>query len=115
MASTVPPQQMTVAQKLAQVNEQTWLTMGKQSSTLSWQQLTLLYLGNLSEMMTDYDRSMTCYESALRHNPYSIIALSQIASLCRGREQFARVKKKNDRAINQSRPYLPFFYSIIGS
>jgi hypothetical protein len=37
MASTVPPQPMTVAQKLAQVNEQTWLTMGKQSSTLSWQ------------------------------------------------------------------------------
>jgi hypothetical protein len=30
MATTVPPQQITAAQKLAQVNEQTWLTMGKQ-------------------------------------------------------------------------------------
>lgn len=29
MATTVPPQQITAAQKLAQVNEQTWLTMGK--------------------------------------------------------------------------------------
>lgn len=29
MAATVPPQQVTAAQKLAQVNEQTWLTMGK--------------------------------------------------------------------------------------
>lgn len=28
MAATVPPQQVTAAQKLAQVNEQTWLTMG---------------------------------------------------------------------------------------
>jgi hypothetical protein len=66
-------------------------------------------------MMTDYDRAMTCYESALRHNPYSIIALSQIASLCRGREQFARVKKKkkkNDKAINQSHPYLPFYHLL---
>lgn len=43
-------------------------------------------------MMTDYDKAMNCYESALRHNPYSVVALSQIASLCRGREQFGRVK-----------------------
>ncbi|KAI8379627.1 uncharacterized protein BYT42DRAFT_495925 [Radiomyces spectabilis] len=41
-------------------------------------------------MMTDYDKAMNCYESALRHNPYSVVALSQIASLCRGREQFGR-------------------------
>ena len=46
--------------------------------------------GNLAEMMTDYDKAMSCYASALRHNPYSIVALSEIASLCRGREQFGR-------------------------
>lgn len=51
-----------------------------------------IYIGNLAEMMTDYDKAMNCYESALRHNPYSVVALSQIASLCRGREQFGRVK-----------------------
>ncbi|KAI8885159.1 TPR-like protein [Backusella circina FSU 941] len=73
MAATAPPQPATAAQKLAQVNEQTWLTMG-----------------NLAEMMTDYEKAMNCYESALRHNPYSVVALSQIASLCRGREQFGR-------------------------
>jgi hypothetical protein len=32
MAATVPPQQVTAAQKLAQVNEQTWLTMGKRET-----------------------------------------------------------------------------------
>ena len=42
-------------------------------------------------MMTDYDKATSCYESALRHNPYSVPALTQIASLCRGREQFGRV------------------------
>ncbi|CAO3702566.1 unnamed protein product [Rhizopus stolonifer] len=73
MAATVQPQQITAAQKLAQVNEQTWSTMG-----------------NLAEMMTDYEKAMNCYESALRHNPYSVAALSQIASLYRGREQFGR-------------------------
>lgn len=49
-------------------------------------------------MMTDYEKAMNCYESALRHNPYSIVALTQIASLCRGREQFARVSAYNLRA-----------------
>ncbi|RUS19173.1 hypothetical protein BC937DRAFT_87888 [Endogone sp. FLAS-F59071] len=40
--------------------------------------------------MSDFDRAMSCYESALRHNPYSIPALTQIAALFRIREQFAR-------------------------
>lgn len=45
-------------------------------------------------MMTDYEKAMNCYESALRHNPYSVAALSQIASLYRGREQFGRVSNR---------------------
>lgn len=68
-----PQQPSTAAQKLAAINEQTWLSMG-----------------NLAELMTDYDKATSCYESALRHNPYSVPALTQIASLCRGREQFGR-------------------------
>ncbi|CAM0140222.1 glucose repression mediator protein [Umbelopsis sp. WA50703] len=67
------PAPMTAVQKLAAVNEQTWLSMG-----------------GLAELMTDYDRAASCYEQALRHNPYSVQALSQIASLCRGREQFSK-------------------------
>lgn len=39
----------------------------------------------------DWERAVNAYESALRHNPYSVIALSHIASLCRGREQFGKV------------------------
>ncbi|KAI9311222.1 hypothetical protein BX666DRAFT_1868286 [Dichotomocladium elegans] len=33
---------------------------------------------------------MASYESALRHNPYSVNALTHVASLCRGREQFGK-------------------------
>ncbi|KAI9482758.1 MAG: hypothetical protein EXX96DRAFT_555507 [Benjaminiella poitrasii] len=64
---------MNIAQKLASVNEQTWLTFG-----------------SLAELMADDDKAISCYESALRHNPYSIPALTQIASLYRAREQFER-------------------------
>jgi hypothetical protein len=56
--------------------------------------------GALAELMTDYDRAGNCYEQALRHNPYSVQALSQIASLCRGREQFSKVKKKRSPFIS---------------
>ena len=51
-------------------------------------------------MMTDYEKAMNCYESALRHNPYSVVALSQIASLYRGREQFGRVNEAIICVIN---------------
>ncbi|KAI8875925.1 TPR-like protein [Backusella circina FSU 941] len=65
----IPP----VIQKLASVNEQAWLT-----------------LGNLAEMMADWEKAMSSYEAVLRHNPYSVSALSHIASLYRGREQFSK-------------------------
>ncbi|CAO3613567.1 unnamed protein product [Cunninghamella echinulata] len=51
---------------------------------------TYIILGNLAELMSDWEKAIQAYESALRHNPYSIQALTQIASLCRGREQFGQ-------------------------
>ncbi|KAI8992668.1 hypothetical protein BDB01DRAFT_779233 [Pilobolus umbonatus] len=68
--TNIPP---TIVQKLAIINEQAWLT-----------------LGNLAEMMADWERAINSYEAALRHNPYSINALSHIASLWKGREQFPK-------------------------
>ncbi|KAG2176381.1 hypothetical protein INT43_005615 [Umbelopsis isabellina] len=64
---------LNTVQRLAAVNEQTWLSMG-----------------TLAELMNDNDRAMKCFENALRHNQYSIPALSNIASLCRAREQFQK-------------------------
>ncbi|KAI9485250.1 MAG: hypothetical protein EXX96DRAFT_544507 [Benjaminiella poitrasii] len=40
--------------------------------------------------MSDWERAMNSYESALRHNPYSVTALFHIASLFRGKEQFEK-------------------------
>uniref|UniRef100_A0A1D1Z2K3 General transcriptional corepressor ssn6 n=1 Tax=Anthurium amnicola TaxID=1678845 RepID=A0A1D1Z2K3_9ARAE len=73
--------------KLGLANEQTWLQMG-----------------NAAELMQEYDRAMSAYESALRHNSYSIAALSSIASLCRGREQFPKAVEYFQRilAIDQA-------------
>ncbi|ORX97319.1 TPR-like protein [Basidiobolus meristosporus CBS 931.73] len=83
MATTSAPQQMTPSQKLVSMNEQTWLQ-----------------LGALAELMQEFDRAMNAYEATLRHNPYSIPALTQIASLCRGREQFPKAVEYFQRILN---------------
>ncbi|KAI8069370.1 hypothetical protein BC940DRAFT_297568 [Gongronella butleri] len=61
----------TTLQKLTTANEQAWLT-----------------LGNIAELMFDWEKATIAYKSALRHNPYSMKALRHIANVCRAREEF---------------------------
>jgi hypothetical protein len=42
--------------------------------------------------MKDSDKAIQAYEGALRHNPYSMSALTQIAALCRAKEYYPKVK-----------------------
>ncbi|KAJ3053739.1 glucose repression mediator protein [Rhizophlyctis rosea] len=74
---------MSTAQKLQAQNEQNWLQVG-----------------TLAESMNEPDRAMSAYESALRHNPYSIPALTQIAALCRAREQYGKAVEYFQRILN---------------
>ncbi|BFZ58184.1 glucose repression mediator protein [Savitreella phatthalungensis] len=73
----------TPFQRLVSVNEETWLQVGK-----------------VAEMMNDLDRAMAAYESALRQNPYSIPAMSQIAAILRAREQFPRAVEYFQSILN---------------
>jgi len=79
--------------KFATMDEQTWLQLG----TFYARRLRLLTCtsisaeGSLSETMVDNERAIQCYESALRHNPYCVKALTQIASLYRIREDYPKV------------------------
>jgi tetratricopeptide (TPR) repeat protein len=63
---------------------------------LDTQQIT----GALAEAMNEPDRAIAAYESALRHNSFSVPALTQIAALCRGREQYARAVDYFQRILN---------------
>nr|CAG8488202.1 3591_t:CDS:10 [Entrophospora candida] len=58
--------QLPCLQKLSQANESTWIV-----------------LGATAELMHEDERAMSAYESALRHNVYSIPALQSIAALYR--------------------------------
>ncbi|KAJ1724776.1 glucose repression mediator protein [Coemansia erecta] len=69
-----PPQshqQITAAQRLSTMTEEVWMQ-----------------IGSLSEMMSEPERALAAYDSALRHNPYSQPALTQIANIYRAREEF---------------------------
>ncbi|KAK9455505.1 hypothetical protein V1511DRAFT_521248 [Dipodascopsis uninucleata] len=72
-----PPEQANGASgayaKLQAVNEQAWMS-----------------IGNIADMMGDHDMAMHAYEAVLRHNRYSISAMSAIANILRSKEQFAR-------------------------
>lgn len=70
-ADTVQP----IVQKLALANEQTWLAIGSAADT-----------------MEDYQRALVAYDSALFHNPYSVAALSAMASVYRGLDHFEAVR-----------------------
>jgi hypothetical protein len=76
-------QPTTATQRLAAINEQTWIQ-----------------LGAIADQMQDYDRAISCFESALRHNPYSVPALTKIGVLCKSRNQFQRAVEYFQRIIN---------------
>ncbi|RKP26306.1 hypothetical protein SYNPS1DRAFT_21908 [Syncephalis pseudoplumigaleata] len=80
-----PPSQTpsTATQRLAAINEQTWIQ-----------------LGTIADQMQEYDRAISCFESALRHNPYSVPALTKIGVLCKSRNQFQRAVEYFQRIIN---------------
>ncbi|KAJ2676819.1 glucose repression mediator protein [Coemansia spiralis] len=78
-----PQQPATAAQKLSSMTEDVWMQ-----------------IGSLSEFMNESERALAAYENALRHNPYSQAALSQIANIYRGREDFEKAVEYFQRIVN---------------
>jgi tetratricopeptide (TPR) repeat protein len=72
-----------LVQKLTTGNENIWMR-----------------LGAISELMHDPDKAMYSYENALRHNLYNIKALTQMASICRLREQYPKAVEYFQRILN---------------
>ncbi|KAK4052466.1 glucose repression mediator protein [Microbotryomycetes sp. JL201] len=63
---------------------------------------TWLQIGQTAESVGDLDRALAAYESALRHNAYSVVALSQIAAICRTKEDFKRAAEYFGRVVGIS-------------
>ncbi|KAJ9105818.1 hypothetical protein QFC19_003386 [Naganishia cerealis] len=70
---------------LAQANEQTWLLIGA-----------------VSEQLGDTERAEAAYEHALRHNPASVSALTQVAGMARVKEDFHRAVDYYQRVLSIS-------------
>lgn len=46
--------------------------------------------GKTAETFESFDRAAFCYEQALKHDPYCVDALTQVAGIYRKKEQFGR-------------------------
>ncbi|KAG8888607.1 glucose repression mediator protein [Tulasnella sp. 332] len=79
----MPPQMSQSLLMLSEANEATWNL-----------------IGNLAEQMNDPDRAESAYEHALRHNPESERALTQVASIARSREDFGKAIEFFQRALD---------------
>lgn len=81
--ATVPASSSPVVQKLSLANEAAWVS-----------------IGSAAETMEDYDRALSAYEAALRHNPYSVPALSAIAGVHRTLDNFEKAVDYFQRVLN---------------
>ncbi|CEH14207.1 FOG: TPR repeat [Ceraceosorus bombacis] len=70
-------------QKLAQANENAWIS-----------------IGSAADAMEDFDRAIAAYEAALRHNPYSVPAISAIAGVHRTMDHFEKAVEYFQRVLN---------------
>lgn len=57
-------------------------------------------VGAVAEHVRDFDRAMTAFEHALRHNPNSIIALTSAAEIARNRDQYDKAIEYFQRVLN---------------
>ncbi|KAJ1750279.1 glucose repression mediator protein [Coemansia sp. RSA 1821] len=83
MALQQVQQSVTPTQRLSAMTEEVWLQ-----------------IGSLSETMNEPERALAAYDNALRHNPYSQTALTQIANIYRSREEFDKAVEYFQRIIN---------------
>ncbi|TPX73721.1 hypothetical protein CcCBS67573_g05002 [Chytriomyces confervae] len=87
-ATQTPAQTPTdaLALKMQQLNEETWLRIGA-----------------IADSVGDKDRAIAAFDAALRHNPYSVQALTFGSSLCRQRELYPRAIELFQRLLNIDR------------
>ena len=53
--------------------------------------------GSMWEQMNEPERALRSFESALRHNPYSLNGLARMADLCKNLDQFDKVVRVQGR------------------
>ncbi|KAJ2689848.1 glucose repression mediator protein [Coemansia spiralis] len=74
---------MTSSQRLSSATEEVWMQ-----------------IGSLAEQMGEHERALAAYDNALRYNPQSQHALSLIANIYRGREDFEKAVEYFQRIVN---------------
>lgn len=74
---------IAILERLTKETEQTWVAAGRTAETT----------GNV-------ERAAQCYERALKHNPYCLEALTQVAGIYRRKEEFRRAAEYFSRLLS---------------
>jgi tetratricopeptide (TPR) repeat protein len=88
----------TLAQ-LANANENTWMLIGKRLSKKCLASFTNIP-GAVAEQVQDQDKALRAFETALKHNPNSVLALNAVASIARSRDDFDKAIEYFQRILN---------------
>lgn len=88
----------SVLGQLATANENTWMLIGR--STRGWHNCTADSSGAVAEQMNDQERALSAFESALRHNPTSVLALNAVATIARSQDNYDKAIDYFQRILN---------------
>lgn len=56
--------------------------------------------GAVAEQVQDQDKALRAFETALKHNPNSVLALNAVASIARSRDDFDKAIEYFQRILN---------------
>jgi Tfp pilus assembly protein PilF len=84
---------------LANANENTWMLIGKSTSRQYSCQHTDM-IGAVAEQVQDQDKALRAFETALKHNPNSVLALNAVAAIARSRDDFDKAIEYFQRILN---------------
>lgn len=88
----------TLAQ-LANANENTWMLIGT-ILIRSPRKLAADNAGAVAEQVQDQEKALKAFETALKHNPNSVLALNAVASIARSRDDFDKAIDYFQRILN---------------
>jgi glucose repression mediator protein len=85
---------------LANANENTWMLIGMSIASREEPERKANQAGAVAEQVQDQPKALRAFETALKHNPNSVLALNAVASIHRNRDDFDKAIEYFQRILN---------------
>jgi tetratricopeptide (TPR) repeat protein len=85
---------------LANANENTWMLIGEFNYSSPCAPTAAHQIGAVAEQVQDQPKALRAFETALKHNPNSVLALNAVASIYRNKDDFDKAIEYFQRILN---------------